>query len=125
MLALLFAVAPLFVQLALAQGPPNCADAGNCEADTPFELAMIPYTLLVGPMIYPLFWGVALFLIQLASHTTMLTGMVGTVIAFAFVGSDAYTHATSATFFYYGYLLVGISIGITLFSMIKGKVHTG
>ena len=113
-------------------GPPSCVELGTCfettQGETPFGLSMMPYQELgIGPVIYVMFWALALFMIQLISHFPMLTGMVGVIISLVLIAEDDLfnTDATAARFFYYGYILVGISIGITLFYLIKTKIHTG
>lgn len=101
---------------------PDCLDSGTCVADTIFERSTIPYEMLIGKYIYVMFWGLALFLIQLKSHTPMLTGMVGLIIAILFIGTSTYTGAGTAEWFYYGYILCGIAIGTVMYTLLKSRV---
>lgn len=101
----------------------TCIELGNCEFDNFMQRIIYPYRVLIGDYIYVLFWGSLLGIIYIRTHSGMITSFAGLVIASMFTSADVYISSQTGQVFYWGYALVMVSMGLTLYFLIKTRIH--
>lgn len=72
----------------------------------------------MGDWIYPLVWGAFVGTIYIFGKNPMLTGVVGVIISGFFISGDVWQNSATSQAFYWGYVLLAISGGGTLFYMV-------
>lgn len=102
---------------------PNCIELNNCPIQAPFDMFTYPFRLFFGDFFFILVWGIILSVIYLRTHNAMLTSLVGIIIGSFFAGSTAIQGSTIGQSFNIGYILVAVSIGIAMFSLIRSKAN--
>lgn len=107
--------APLIVSEAWAQ---TCIELANCAFTNPFDMASYAYEVLMGDWIYPLVWGAFVGTIYIFGKNGMLAGITGVIIASFFISGNVWQNSATSQAFYWGYVLLAISAGGTLFYMV-------
>src|SRR5690242_12080843 len=66
----------------LGPASPSCFEIGTCDifAD-PLNTMLIPWVDLMGPVFYIIVWGLIIGIIWLRTHSTILVGVFGLLIA--------------------------------------------
>lgn len=113
----LLAVSGLTVGYAFAPpGNPTCYE--NLTGDycnllnQPFNAILTPYSDFLGPFFPLLFWGPVMAILWIRNANPILTGIIGLVVASTVTGITNQQLAI-------GWSLIGLTIGITLFRLIK------
>lgn len=89
-----------------------------CGAFTnPFSASLAPLNAIMGDLTLVVIWGIVLGIIWLRTENLMLVSIVGLVISATAAG--LYEPAQGM-----GLLLVGVSIGITIFQLVRHKIQT-
>lgn len=115
--ALLFPIIPQ----AYAQ---TCVELGNCPINgNPLEWMIYPLVLEMGNWAYVLLWGMVLGVVYMRNHNVALVGLVGLVVFAAFIGTTTYTGSSTSQVFYWGFILLAVGIGATLFYLIWTRLR--
>lgn len=86
-----------------------------------FDYFLTPLTLTFGDWLYAIVWGTILIILQLRVRNTMMTGLVGSVIAFYVIASNASVVISQAMMI--GFTLLALSIGFILYQGYKNKLE--
>lgn len=93
-------------------------DGNMCNIFTnPFSAVMEPFNAILGDLTLVVIWGIILGILWLRTENLMLVSIIGLVISATATG--LYEPAQGM-----GLLLVGISIGIIIFQLIRHKIQT-
>ena len=84
---------------------------------SPFAAVLAPLNAILGDLTLVIIWGIILGILWLRTENLMLVSIVGLVISSTAVG--LYEPAKGM-----GLLLVGVSVGITIFQLIRHKIQT-
>lgn len=87
------------------------------------QRVLYPYRILIGDYVYVLFWGTLIGIVYIRTQSSMIASFVGLVIASMFVGTDTYISSQTSQVFSVGYLLVAVSIGLTMFFIVRHRAH--
>ncbi len=85
--------------------------------ESPFAAVLAPFNSILGDLTLVVIWGIILGILWLRTENLMLVSIVGLVISSTAVG--LYEPAAGM-----GLVLVGVSIGITIFQLIRHKIQT-
>jgi len=86
-------------------------------ADSPFDAVLQPFHATLGDLSLVAIWGILLGILWIRTNNLMLVSMVGILVSSSL--ATVYEPARGI-----GLLLVGVSIGITLFQVIRHKIQT-
>ena len=95
----------------------NCAISGNI-----LDYLTTPYQQIIGDWIFILVWGLVVGVISIRV-SPMYGSFIGLFIAAMFVGTNVYNSGITNGGFYYGYILVAISFGASMYFLIKGRLQ--
>lgn len=82
-----------------------------------------PLVLEMGNWAYVLLWGMVLGVVYMRNHNVALVGLVGLVVFAAFIGTTTYTGSSTSQVFYWGFILLAVGIGATLFYLIWTRLR--
>ena len=85
--------------------------------DKPFEAVLKPFEATLGDLTMVVIWGILIGVLWLRTSNLMLVSIVGILVSSSLTA--VYEPARGI-----GLILVGISVGITLFQLIRHKVQT-
>ena len=93
--------------------------SGNlfCIFDNPFTAVMMPLESILGGLTLVVIWGIVLGALWLRTENLALVSIVGLVISATATG--LHPEATGM-----GLLLVGVSMGILIFQLVRHKIQT-
>jgi len=100
-------------------------ESGLCGFFTdPFHAVQAPFSAILGDLTIVAFWGILLGILWIRTENLMLVSIVGLLVSGTFVAYEQsqvtlYEPAVSI-----GMILVAVSIGITLFQLIRHKIQT-
>ena len=93
-------------------------DSGLCGFFTdPFNAVLQPFNSVLGDLTIVAFWGILLGILWIRTENLMLVSLVGILLS----GTITAVYAPAQGI---GLLLVAVSIGITLFQLIRHKIQT-
>lgn len=97
---------------------PSCVEMGTCTIGGNFwDYLLTPLTLQLGDWLTVIIWGIVILMMHIYVKNTMLTGLVGAVIASYLVSKSVATVAAQA--FLVGFVLLAVSIGFILYRAYK------
>jgi hypothetical protein len=107
----------------MVTGPPvtycfETLESGLCGFfSDPFKAVLEPFNAVLGDLTLVAFWGILLGILWIRTENLMLVSIVGILVS----GTIATVYAPAQSI---GLLLVAVSIGITLFQLIRHKIQT-
>lgn len=102
---------------------PNCVELGNCALGAnPLDQLVVPYQQIIGDWIFVLVWGLVVGVISIRV-SPMYGSFIGLFIAAMFLGTNVYNSSITNGPFYYGYILVAISFGASMYFLIRGRLQ--
>jgi hypothetical protein len=85
--------------------------------ESPFAAVLKPFDAVLGDLTLVVIWGVILSILWLKTENLMLVSIVGILISSTVTG--LYPQAQGM-----GLLLMGVSIGIVVFQLVRHKIQT-
>lgn len=82
-----------------------------------------PLVLKMGDWIYVIVWGMTLGVVYMRSHNVALVGLVGLLVFAAFVGTSTYTSSSTSAVFSWGFILLAVGVGVTLFYLLWTRLR--
>jgi len=102
------------------QGPsnPTCMESGTCDffSDV-FGSMLLPYKNSLGDFVYPIVWGLIIFIIWMRAENPMIPAIVGVTLAVFMQG--LFTDQARLV----GYGLLALAIAVALFQIVVLRPH--